>query len=413
MSFFKKIFSIFKKKEEQFIPEIEEQDNSINIQQEENATIPETYVETPQQENKTELPTEENTLPWIEASDNQWGIKLLDLRPISQTVISTSQDQKMAENAISYGGSNGTEFWGIKPKNDKTIIANLILPIEGTLEPGVLFAPQTMAQKWAIFFDGMYLIFVRSWLREVFVIAKTTQNNNQLIIENIIGEFSENESEEFTKSTLVFLLASYGLNEILPAPLPKFLENNSEKTGYWAFSLYGNKADFATFDESYFPKLRAPLRTHSLLHIAVAQSDIKEIENQIRKGVDINSLAGDGLASLHWSMANETTDSIKKLLELGADVNIRSKQGATPLMNAVQANKLQHLNLLIKEGAYVNAKDDRGYSALHRAAEMGHIEAVKILLQNKGDKNIETEGNTPLSLAISQNHKEIIDLLDV
>ena len=356
-------------------------------------------------------PITEESLPWIEPSENAWGLRLLDLRPISQTMLSTSKDPQMATNAISYGGEDGTHFWGLKPNNQNNISINLSIPIDNSLEPGVLFTPDKMEHKWAIYFDGEYLIFIRSWLRQVFVIAKTTQKNNQLFIENIIGTFTEEESPEFSKAVLNFLLISHSIGEIVPAPLPKELELNTQSAGLWAFSSYGNMAHIGIFDENFLPIPTGKLRSHSLLHIAVAKSDIKEIERQVKNGTSVNTLAGDGLATLHWSIANDTIEPMQKLFELGADPNVRTTQGATPIMNAVQSNKIDHLNLLLKSGALINAKDNRGFTALHRAAEMGHLDILRILLSNGADKTIEAENHTALSLAKARENKDIIDLL--
>ncbi|MEQ1553804.1 MAG: ankyrin repeat domain-containing protein [Ferruginibacter sp.] len=354
----------------------------------------------------------EDSLPWIEPSENQWGLKLLDLRPISQSMLSTSSDPQMATNAISYGGEDGRLFWGLRPNNQKSISINLAIPIDGSLEPGVLFTPNTMEHKWAIYFDGEYLIYIRSWLRQVFVVAKTKQKNNYLFIESIIGEFTEKESQSFTKAISNFLLISHSIGEVVPAPLPKEFEFHRRSAGLWAFSCYGNMAHIGTFDENFLPIPTGKLRSHSLLHIAVAKSNLTEIEIQVKNGTSVNSLAGDGLATLHWSIANDGIEPMKKLLELGADPNVRTTQGATPIMNAVQSNKIDHLNLLLKSGALINAKDNRGFTALHRAAEMGHLEILRILLSNGADKTIEAENHTALSLAIARENKEIIELLN-
>lgn len=361
---------------------------------------------------KQELKSSEENLPWIEASENPWGLKLLDLRPISQSMLSTSQDPQMATNAISYGAEDGTFFWGQKPNSNRTISSNIVIPIDGVLAPGVLFTPNTMEHKWAIYFDGESIIFIRSWLKQVFVIAKTSQQKDHLFIENIIGEFTEGETKEFTNSFLNFLLISHAIGEIVPAPLPKQLETDTRNAGLWAFSSYGNMAHIGTFDEIFIAPTTGKMRTHSLLHIAVAKSNINEIENQVRKGININSLAGDGLATLHWSVAAEGIEPMQKLLELGADPNIKTTQGATPIMNAVQSNKMEHLKTLLKSGAFVNAKDNRGFTSLHRAAEMGHVEILKLLLENGADKDIEAEGHTALTLAKARENKQIIELLN-
>jgi len=345
-------------------------------------------------ERKQKAETAEERLLWIEPSQNPWNIRLLDLRPISQNMLSTSQNPLMASNALSYGGEDGSLFWGQKPRSNRTTASILTFRIDGSLAPGVLFTPNTMEHKWAIYFDGEHLIFVRSWLREVFVTAKTSQKNNLLTIENINGEFTEGETSFFTNSFLNFLLISHCLGEFVPAPLPIKLITDTQNAGLWAFSTYGNMAHLGVFDEHFLAPATGLLRSHSLLHIATAKSDIQEIESQVRNGININSLAGDGLASLHWSIAAESTESMQKLLELGADPNVRTVEGATPLMNAVQSNKMDHIKTLLNAGALVNAKDNRGFTALHRAAEMGHKDIVVVLLANGADK-IRWQKDTP------------------
>ncbi|WP_289665729.1 ankyrin repeat domain-containing protein [Flavobacterium panacagri] len=353
----------------------------------------------------------ETKLAWIKAEENPWGCELLDLRPFTQTMISTSENPIMAQNAVSYNGESGTSFFGKRPQNEKTIVTNLSYKIDQTLYPGVLFTPYTMENKWAIYFDGEYLIFIRSWLREVFVVAKTTQKNNELIIESITGEFTENESPVFTQAVLNFLLISHAIGEVIPAPIPKSFKSDLDYTAKWAFSTYGNMAQVGIFDrDKSFPS-DSPLRSHSLLHIAVARGEINEIENQFNNGTSLETLAGDGLAPLHWSIAPETNDSLIKLLELGANPNSLTSEGATPIMNAVQSNKMDKLKLLLKSGALVNIQDYRGFTALHRAAERGYIDMVKFLLENGADKSISTQGHTALSLAVMMNQHEIAALL--
>ncbi|SDF52808.1 ankyrin repeat domain-containing protein [Cellulophaga baltica] len=360
-----------------------------------------------EEENKTS----EYDLKWISADQNPWNLKILDLRPISQTMLSTSKDPKMATNAVSYSQEDGTTFKDYQPQSEKTIFSNLVISIDEKLEEGVLFNPSTMENKWAIYFMNNRLIFIRSWLREAFVVAKTVQENNQLKVTEIKGEFTNNESPEMTQSILMFLLFSHSLNETVPAPIPKDLEDNTDKAGMWAFSTYGNMAHLGYFGEDFNYQTDLKLRTHSLLHIAIARGDLNKINEQLDKSTNVNCLAGDGLSTLQWAM---TADSnvLSLLLDKGANPNTRSTEGATPIMNAVQSDKIEHLNILIKNQADLNAKDDRGFTALHRASEMGRKEMVRILLENGANKNVEAENHTPLSLAIAMKNEEIIKLLE-
>lgn len=360
---------------------------------------------------REENKTSKYDLKWISADQNPWNLKILDLRPISQTMLSTSKDPKMATNAISYSQEDGTTFKDYLPKSERAIPSNLTIPTDKKLEEGVLFNPSTMENKWAIYFMNNRLIFIRSWLREAFVVAKTVQENSQIRITEIIGEFTDNESSKMTESILMFLLFSHSLNETIPAPIPKDLLDNMDQAGMWAFSTYGNMAHLGYFGEDFNYRTDLKLRTHSLLHIAVARGDIDKINTELGRNANINCLAGDGLSTLQWAMAADP-NILRLLLNKGANPDTKSIEGATPLMNAVQSDKLEHLNILIEHKADLNAKDNRGFTALHRASEMGRSEMVRILLENGADKNVEAEGHTPLSLAIAMKNEEIIKVLE-
>jgi len=354
----------------------------------------------------------EETLPWVEGSQNPWGTRVLDLRSVTQAMLATSQDPQMATNAISYGAEDGTSFIGIEPVADGEIDANIVLPIDRFLAPGVLFIPQLMEHKWAIYFHNDTLIFIRSWQRQVFVTAKTKQHDGRLVVESIKGKFVDTEEDAvFTRRTLKNLLANYATDELVPVLLPSEFSSTHKKAALWAFGLYGNVAQFGIFDENFDPRLAKPLRSHSLLHIAVARGDLEKISEHVRHGINVNLLAADGLAPLHWSIASPTTDAMKKLLALGADPDVPSVEGATPLMNAIQSNKVEHLNLLLEADADVNARDNRGFTSLHRAAEMGFVEIVRTLLSKGADKKALANGYTPLSFAEKRGHKEIVKLL--
>jgi hypothetical protein len=362
---------------------------------------------------KTDKPEADTPiLNWIDASDNPWGIKLLDLRPITQGMLSTSQDPQMAANAVSYNSDDGTSFINQEPESGNEITAEISFPTDPMLAPGVLFIPEVMENKWAIFFHQDTIIFVRSWLRKVIVTAETSQQNGRLYINKIKGLFSNDDEPELTRSIVKFLLISHVIGEIFPAPLPGNLSSDLKSAGLWAMSTYGNMAHVGTFTANFEGSTQSPIRSHSLLHIAVARNDLNEINLQIEGGIPINILAADGLAPLHWSLASEDLQAMQHLIKLGADPNVRSIEGATPMMNAVQSNKVHCLNLLIASGADVNARDNRGFTSLHRAAEMGHAEIVEILLNNNAEPNIEAEGHTPLSLAKGRGEKRIVSLLE-
>jgi hypothetical protein len=373
---------------------------------------PESGEEPTVEASKKEEGQAEAVLPWLEASQNPWGIRLLDLRPVTQHMVSTSKDPQAAQNAISYNGEDGSSFWGMGPDNTRVIEAALPFVTNGRLDAGVLFMPSRMENKWAIYFDGTTLSFVRSWQRKVLVVAKTSRQENVLTIDSIQGMFTSDESPAFTKAMLAFLLVSHSAKEIVPAPLPEKLSTDTYNAALWAFSVYGNMAQIGVFSEDFLATTKKPLRAHSLLHIAIARNELDKAQKLVlEEGFNLNGLAGDGLTPLHWSLAAAGTGAMEKLLQLGADPDARSAEGATPLMNAVQSNKPAHLELLVAAGASINATDLRGFTALHRAAEMGHTELAEYLLRKGADKTISVGEHTALSFAMKRGHTAIVELL--
>lgn len=352
---------------------------------------------------------ENKELPWIAAADSPWGIELLDLRPIAQAMLSTSKDKRMAENAVSYGGEDGSSFWGQMPQDTRKVEMSLSYPIQNKLYPGILFTPHTMEHKWAIYFDGQFIYFVRSWLREVYAVAETRQSNNQLILENIQGHFFDVEEDaKSTEAIAHFLLLTHALDELAPVPLMNDMKDTTYVAGLWSFSLCGNMGLVGVFDNELRIAPRKEMCTHSLLHLAVADNNIDAVKKYLAEGYDMHTPAGDGLTPLHWTLNAET---LSELLKLGANPNVRSREGATPIMNAVQSENIEQLKILLEAGADINAQDNRGFTSLHRAAEMGKSEIVKYLLQHGADRNIVAQGYTALALAEVVKNEEIINIL--
>jgi len=354
--------------------------------------------------------TDEST--WIEASDNCWGVRLLDLQPYTQGMISMSKDPKVAANAVSYHGDDGTSFIGEDPKADGRFEVNISFPVDPILAPGVLFVPMEMEQKWALFYHDETLIIVRSWLREVVATAETVQKDGRVFIQSVSGGVSDFDCPEFVKAVVRFLLITHAIGEGHPAPLPTAFESDPQKAGSWAFSMYGNRAHVGSFDLDADHVSDTPLRTMSLHHIAAARGDCDAMSYHIGNGIPIDILGSDGCRPLHWTIFNEDVNSLIHMISLGADPDVRTEGDVTSMMSAAEKNRIGHLAELISSGADVNACDPRGYTSLHRAAGLGHIELADLLLSNGADPGVEACGDTALSLAKSRDDKEMIDILN-
>jgi len=360
-------------------------------------------------ENDREIPD----VAWLEDADNPWGVPVLDVRPVTQTMISSSKDPKYATNLVECSRETGTAYIGKQPPVDRTIETGLKYPIERMLAVGILFSPLEMEHKWALFYYGGEIICVRSWLREVRVVAQVEEHEDFVEVTSIGGTFGDrSEDPDWTERALDFLLRSHALGIAHPAPLPPGMQLEPEETAMWCMSVFGCMALFAAPDRLPWTVPKTPLRTHSLLHIAVACGEIAGIEAGLSAGVPVDLLAADGLAPLHWTLACDDPAVMALLLDHGSPVDVRSSVGVTPLMNAVQNGDVDKVTFLIDHGADVNARDRRGFTSLHRAAELGHSEVARMLLDRGATPDVEAQGHTPRSFAEERGEADVLAVLD-
>lgn len=360
-------------------------------------------------ESSREIPN----LEWIEAANGSWGVRVLDVRPFTLSMRSGSADPRCAANALSFGQDDGSTFIGEEPPAARIAEASLRFPIDRILADGVLFTPSEMEHKWALFYHRGEIICVRSWARRVQVVARVEQRQDHVEITRVRGTFSaEDEPPEFTIRILDYLLRSHALGIVYPVPLPPGSAEAPQAAAMWCMSMFGNRALVATPHSFIRVDPDRPLRTHSLLHIAVARANALAIGELLAAGVPIDLLAGDGLAPLHWALASDDVAVLTLLLERGSPIDVRSAEGATPLMTAARIGSTEKVAFLLDYGADVNAYDRRGFTALHRAAEMGHLDVTQLLLDRGARPNPDAEGHTPRSLAEGLDRKDIVAVLD-
>ncbi|WP_420127127.1 ankyrin repeat domain-containing protein [Longimicrobium sp.] len=350
----------------------------------------------------------------MSAAENPWGVPLLDVRPIALGMLSTTKDAQCARNAASFGREDGTCFISIEPPVARRVAAGLRYRVEGTPADGVLFNPDAMEQKWAIYLHRGQILFIRSWHRAVQAVADVRITGGELEVTTVRGAFlDEDEAPELTVRVLDFLIRSHAMELIYPAPLIPGIEQDPREAALWCFSAFGDRAHFATPHALPLDPPEPPLRTHSLLHIAVAHGEVEPVRALLDAGTPPDVLARDGLAPLHWALVHgDDTRIARLLLERGSPVDVRSHEGATPLMNAAQGRNAAMTAFLLDRGADPDAADGRGFTSLHRAAEMGETEIVRLLLDHGASPAPEALGHTPRSLAASRGHAAIVELLD-
>ena len=97
---------------------------------------------------------------------------------------------------------------------------------------------------------------------------------------------------------LSLLIRSHALGMVFPAPLPAGFERSPKDAALWCMNVFGNLAACGTPHQVEAGVPERCLRTHSVLHIAVARGDIESVDRHLKSGLPIDLLAADGLTLL-------------------------------------------------------------------------------------------------------------------
>jgi len=160
----------------------------------------------------------------------------------------------------------------------------------------------------------------------------------------------------------------------------------------------------------------------SLLSIACRNNSIDMVKLLLANGADVNIKGHGDYTSLMWAAESaKTTELMELLITEGADINPIAQDGVNALIKAIfgvlsDSGSLAAVKLLIEKGMDVNyAIDDEGapgYNALMFAVRWGKIEVAKYLISVDADVNAQAgSGDTPLSIAVEEEHEAIIKLL--
>jgi ankyrin repeat protein len=137
--------------------------------------------------------------------------------------------------------------------------------------------------------------------------------------------------------------------------------------------------------------------------------DLEPLRRIIELGyVEINELNKDfNLNLLHLSSACNIYPNVEYLLSIGFEVNKLDMYKSMPIHWAVQEGNLEIVELLSKHGAALDVVDCEGQSPLYIASSENHINIVKFLINQKVNLELNS-GTTPLIIACCYNNYEIV-----
>ncbi|MGA3114437.1 MAG: ankyrin repeat domain-containing protein [Syntrophobacteraceae bacterium] len=111
----------------------------------------------------------------------------------------------------------------------------------------------------------------------------------------------------------------------------------------------------------------------------VKDRNITELEENIKRGMDIDGKDRNGFAPLMVAAYYNHSEIVKYLCEKGANINTQDKDGRTAVMYAIEYGYDSTFNILIHHGADVNLLDKEGHNALWYAIHNKREEMCRIL----------------------------------
>jgi ankyrin repeat protein len=153
------------------------------------------------------------------------------------------------------------------------------------------------------------------------------------------------------------------------------------------------------------------------LQLAVRHNLCEVARLLLAKGADasvVHSDTGDTL--LHVAVRSNFTDMVELLVEASAPVNAANREGETPLLMTMPGGQVclseSGQRLLDHKHLNLEVRDKDGCSALHHAARRRDAWAIDKLLRHGADPSAtDSQGRTPLHLAVTQGHLAGVKLL--
>lgn len=153
----------------------------------------------------------------------------------------------------------------------------------------------------------------------------------------------------------------------------------------------------------------------SSLMAAVKADDRGLVQQLLADGVSVDAADASGDRPLIMAAYLGHIEVLELLLAAGADLTVVDPgMRATALHAAAYAGRTEAAGVLIDHGIAINQQGPvNGYTALHDAVWQNHGATVRVILAGGADPTIRSrDGKTPLELARSHGHSDLVDLLE-
>ncbi|XP_037758929.1 ankyrin repeat and death domain-containing protein 1B isoform X5 [Chelonia mydas] len=147
--------------------------------------------------------------------------------------------------------------------------------------------------------------------------------------------------------------------------------------------------------------------------LAAEKGHVEMIYNLISLKLFTSEKDKEGNTAVHLAAKNGHCEVLEVLLNQWKEINELNQNGETPFYLAVEGGHEKCAELLLEAGSDINISNKHNSNALHIATRHGHTSLVRFLISKNINLVPKPEQNSPLHLAVLNNHLPVvISLLD-
>jgi ankyrin repeat protein len=148
------------------------------------------------------------------------------------------------------------------------------------------------------------------------------------------------------------------------------------------------------------------------LYESIQFQDVAKVKELLAQGANANRLE-NGRPLLGWASQNGNVEIVKALIDAKANVNVKDEGiGHTPLMRAVDTGHVEIVETLLNAKADPNAKEPDGESVLIMAVKNRNPKIVSALIKAGADVKYQTaDGYSPALVAAQDGMDESIEII--
>ena len=150
----------------------------------------------------------------------------------------------------------------------------------------------------------------------------------------------------------------------------------------------------------------------SILEIAIAESDLAQVQELLKRGTEVGDSNADGMTPLHQALLLGHESIAVLLLQNHANIKARSTEGWQPLHCAAKSGIENAVRICLDHGANIAARTTDGQTALHKVCKNGNFLTTQLLIERGADLEArDSWGWRPLHTASAAGFKDIVELL--